>query len=194
MKQVLMSTVILAVFLAPAPAETWKVDKAHSQVTFSVSHLVIAEVRGRFKEFDVTMYHENDDFTDARIEAVIRAASLDTDNERRDNHLRSDDFFNVEKFPELKFTSSSMEKTGKNTYKLKGDLTIRDITKPIVLDVRFNGAIKDPGGNTKIGFKATTTISRFEFGTKWSRVLETGELIAGEMVDITLLMEFEKES
>jgi len=176
-----------------AQTTVWKTDKAHSQVNFSVSHLLIAEVTGRFNEFDATLSHIKEDFTDATIEATIKASSINTDNQMRDNHLRSDDFLNAEKYPNLIFKSTSIEKTGKNTYKIKGDLTVRDSTKSVVLDAKFNGQITDPKGNTKAGFKATTTIDRFEFGVKWNRALETGELLAGREITITLLMEFNKQ-
>jgi polyisoprenoid-binding protein YceI len=172
---------------------TWKADKAHSQVKFSVNHLVIAEVTGRFKEFDVTLRHSKDDLTDAEIEATIKTASIDTDNEGRDKHLRSDDFLNAEKFPEIRFKSTSVEKTGKDTYRITGTLTIRDVTKPVVLETRYNGQVKDSRGNEKAGFKATTTIDRFVFGVKWDRAIETGGLVAGKDVEITLLMELGKE-
>lgn len=172
---------------------TWKLDKAHSQVKFAVSHMVIAEVTGRFTDFDVAMASMKDDLTDATIEATIKTASLNTDNERRDGHLRSDDFFNAEKYPEIKFKSTSVEKAGKDLYKVHGDLTMRDITKPVVLDMKFRGTIKDGRGNTRAGFKATTAINRFEFGTQWDTKLDTGEFIAGAEVEVTLLMEFMKQ-
>ena len=172
---------------------TWKADKSHSQVQFSVSHMGIAEVTGRFTEFDVTVVGSEDDFADATIEATIKTPSINTDNERRDGHLRSDDFLNVEKFPEMNFRSTSVKKTGKDTYAISGDLTIRDVTKSVVLDTRFKGTIKDTRGGKKAAFKAVTTINRFEFGTKWKGVLDTGGLIAGENVDITLLMELNQQ-
>ncbi len=172
---------------------TWKLDKAHSQVKFAVSHMVIAEVTGRFTDFDVTMASMKDDLTDATIEATIKTASVNTDNERRDGHLRSDDFFNAEKYPEIKFRSTAVEKAGKDLFKVHGNLTMRDITKPVVLDMKFRGTIKDGRGNTRAGFKATTTMNRFEFGTQWDTKLDTGEFIAGAEVEVTLLMEFTKQ-
>lgn len=185
-------SLMLAAGVASAQV-TWKLDKAHSQVKFSVSHMVVGEVTGRFTDFDVTMTTVQDDLTDATIEAIIKTASINTDNERRDGHLRSDDFLNAEKYPELKFKSTSVEKTGKDTYRVRGDFTMRDITKGTVLDTKFNGTVKDGRGNTKAGFKATTTINRFEFGTKWDSKLDTGGFIAGEDVEVTLLMEFTKQ-
>lgn len=172
----------------------WKHDAAHSQVKFSVSHLVIAEVTGTFNEFDVTLRQAGDgDFAGSQLEATIKTASIDTQNEMRDKHLRGDDFLNAEKFPELKFKSTGFEKTGEGTYKVPGMLTIRDVTKPVVLDVRYNGQVKDPWGNTKAGFKATTTINRFDYGVKWDKAIETGGLVAGNIVEITLLMELARQ-
>lgn len=175
-----------------AQMTTWSLDKFHSQVKFSVSHLVIAEVTGRFTDFHVKFQHPGDDFTKANIEATIKTASISTDVEKRDNHLRSDDFLNAEKYPVITFKSNSIEKTGEDTYGIKGDLTIREVTKPVVLDTKFNGTIKDPRGNIKAGFKATTTINRFDYGVKWNAATEAGGLVAGKEVEITLLMEFSK--
>jgi polyisoprenoid-binding protein YceI len=174
-------------------AASWKLDKSHSQVTFSVAHLVISEVRGVFKDFDVDFSTASEDFTDATIDATIKTASIDSGIEARDKHLRADDFLNVEKYPDMKFKSTSIEKTGNDAYKIIGDLTIRDVTKRVALDTKYKGSVKDPWGNEKIAFRATTTIDRFEFGTKWNKATETGGLVAGREVEITLLMEFTKQ-
>ena len=191
----MIATAILAfmqTYAASAQTTLWEVDKSHSHVNFSVSHMVVAEVTGRFKDFDVKVTQTGDSFSDSYIEATIKTASIDTDNERRDNHLRSDDFFNAEKYPEVTFKSTSVKKTGKNTYAITGNLTIRDVTKPVVLNALYRGEIKDQRGTVRRGVKATTTINRFDFGTKWNAAMESGSLIAGEDVEITLLMEFKK--
>lgn len=194
MKQIL-SLALVALLVTVAGAQTtWKLDKSHSNVKFTVTHLVIAEVEGRFTDFDATITHTREDLTDAKVEATIKTASINTDNERRDGHLKSDDFLNAGKFPEMKFTSSKMEKTDKDTYKIHGDLTIRDVTKPVVLETRFMGTIKDARGTTKAGFRATTTIDRFEFGTTWNAAIESGALVVGKEIEITLLMEFNQAS
>lgn len=184
---------LLVVGLSVSAQTTWVVDKAHTQVTFSVTHLLITEVTGRFTDFDITFHNANEDFSEGNIDIRIGAASVDTDIEKRDNHLRSDDFLNVEKFPNITFKSKSIEKTGENTYKLTGDLTIRDVTKSVVLDATYNGTVTDPWGVTKAGFKATTAINRFDFGVKWNKMMETGGLVAGEIVKIALLLEFNKQ-
>ncbi|MCC6398772.1 MAG: polyisoprenoid-binding protein [Bacteroidetes bacterium] len=185
----LLSTIVLAVS-GSVSQTVWVDDPAHSQVSFSVAHLVIAEVTGRFKEFTVTLQQTaKEDFTGSILEATIKTASVDTDNEARDKHLRSDDFFNAEKFPEITFKSTSIEKSGTDTYKVIGNLTIRDVTKPVVFEARHTGQVKDPWGNVKIGFKATASVNRFDYGLKWDKAIETGGLVAGDVVDITLLME-----
>ncbi|HCV42445.1 MAG TPA: polyisoprenoid-binding protein [Bacteroidetes bacterium] len=182
-------------FVAICGAQTagWKLDKSHSQVTFSVAHLVISEVRGVFKEFDVDFSTASEDFTDATIDATIKTASIDSGIEARDKHLRADDFLGVEKYPDMKFKSTKIEKAGSDTYKITGDLTIREVTKTVVLDTKYKGSIKDPWGNEKMAFRATTTIDRLVFGTKWNKATETGGLVAGREVEITLLMEFTKQ-
>lgn len=187
-----VATLTLMAGSLSAQPTTWTADKAHSQVKFSVSHLVVAEVEGRFKDFDATLKSSKEDFTDAQLEAKIKVGSIDTDNEKRDKHLRSGDFFDAEHFPEITFMSTAFEKAGKDTYKIKGDLTIRGTTKPVVLDAKYNGTITDPYGNTKVGFKAVTVINRFDFGVKWDAKLESGALVAGDMVTITLLFEGNK--
>ena len=178
--------------LASEPT-VWKMDRAHSQVTFSVSHLMIAEVTGRFTDFDVTLVQPGDDFETGQIQATIKTASINTDVEQRDKHLRSDDFLNTEKFPTILFKSTSTEKVGEGKYKVKGDLTIRDVTRSVDLDVKYNGSIKDPQGRTRSGYKATTTINRFDYGVQWDKETETGGLVAGKEIEITLPLEFRKE-
>lgn len=185
-----LSAIVALIIPTMATAQVWTLDKAHSQVNFSVSHLVVAEVTGGFNEFDVTFESAKEDFSDANITASIRTASIDTENEKRDGHLRADDFLNAEKFPLITFKSTGIEKTGDGRFNIKGDLTIRDVTKPVVLETQFRGTIKDPWGGTRAGFKATTTIDRFDFGVKWNAAVESGGLVAGKDVEITLLIEF----
>jgi polyisoprenoid-binding protein YceI len=171
----------------------WKADKVHSNVGFTVTHMLVSEVGGKFSDFDASLTATKDDFSDMKIDATIKTASVNTDNDKRDGHLKSDDFFNTEKFPAMTFKSTKVEKTGTDTYKITGDLTIRDITKSVVLDTKFKGVINDPWGNTRAGFKATTTIDRFEFGTKWKAPAGDGGLVVSKNVDITLSFEFVKE-
>jgi polyisoprenoid-binding protein YceI len=184
---------ILVFSIALSQAESqWKTDKAHSSVGFTVTHMLVSEVGGKFKDFDASLTATKDDFSDMQINAEIKTASVSTENEQRDKHLKSDDFFNEEKFPLMTFKSTRVEKTGTDTYKVTGDLTIRDITKPVVLDTKLKGVMTDPWGNTRAGFKATTTIDRFEFGTKWKAPAGDGGLVVSKNVDITLSFEFVK--
>ena len=162
----------------------WAFDKAHSKIGFSVSHLVITDVEGNFKEFDASVTTDGDNWENAKIEFTAEIASIDTDNEKRDEHLRSDDFFNAEMYPQLKFVSKSFKKVDGNEYKLVGDLTIRDVTKEVELEVELNGTVVDPWGNTKAGFNLLGEINRFDYNLKWSKAIETGGLVVGEDVEI----------
>lgn len=174
-----------------AQSDDWKADKAHSNIAFSVAHLVISDVQGKFTDYDVTMTTSKHDLSDASVEVVIRTASISTENEKRDKHLRSGDFFNVEKYPTITFESKSFEKTGDNKYKVTGDLTMNGVTKEVVLDMIYRGQAKDPWGNVKAGFKATTVLDRYDFGLKYNSALETGALLIGEDVQINIDLEME---
>ena len=194
MKKYILFIFLLAVSVLSAKAQTtWKLDQAHSKVSFNISHMVISDVTGRFTDFDVKLVHTKDDLTDGMLNATIKVKSINTDNEGRDKHLRSADFFDAEKYPEITFVSKSFEKTGKNTYKINGDLTMRGITKPVMLETKFNGTVNDPWGNTKAGFKATTTVNRKEFGIVYNKTLEAGGLLLGEDVEVTINVELAKE-
>jgi polyisoprenoid-binding protein YceI len=186
--------VLFAVFVATAlvtAQSEWKFDKVHSNVTFSIRHMVISEVSGNFKDFSVVLKSEKDDFSDATVLGTIQAASINTDNDYRDKHLKSDDFFNAEKFPEIKFKSTLFEKLDDNKYKITGDLTIRDVTKKVTFDAVLNGTLKTDKGLLS-AWKATTTINRFDYNLKWNKTIETGGLIVGKDVTITLNLELNK--
>jgi polyisoprenoid-binding protein YceI len=170
----------------------WNLDKAHSSVGFSVKHMVLSEVTGNFKDFDVKFTSSKSDFTDAVVDATIKVASINTDNEKRDGHLKTDDFFNAEKYPLITFKSDSFEKVGDNKYKITGDLTIRDVTKKVTFDAVYNGSIKAPWGAQIYSWKATLAVNRFDYGLKWNKAIEAGGLIAGETVNITLNLELDK--
>ena len=185
---------ILSAVSLMAQKSGWTLDKAHSSIGFSVRHMVISEVTGNFKDFDISFTSTKDDNSDAAVDATIKVASINTDNERRDGHLKTDDFFNAEKFPQIKFKSTSFEKVGENKYIITGDLTIRDITKKVTFDAVYNGTIKAPWGATVSSWKATTSVNRFDFGLKWNKAIETGGLIAGDIVTITLNLELNKPS
>lgn len=172
----------------------WDFDKAHSSVGFSVTHLVISEVTGNFKDFSGTVTSKkDDDFTDAVINFTAKTGSVNTDNEMRDKHLASDDFFGSEKYPEIKFVSKSMKKVKGNKYTLTGDLTMKDVTKQVKLDVTYNGTAKDPWGNTKAGFKINGALNRFDFNLKWNTVMEAGGAVVGKEVKINIAVELQKK-
>lgn len=174
-----------------AMAQTkWKVDRGHSNVKFSVQHMVVSEMEGSFRMFDGTMEHSKADFSDAKINFSVDVASVNTDSERRDGHLKADDFFNAEKYPKMTFVSTSVKPLGGNKFKIAGNLTIRDVTKPVVFDVTHGGVIKNQNGS-KAGFKARTTIDRFEYGLKWSRATEAGGLAVGKDVEIVVNVELD---
>jgi polyisoprenoid-binding protein YceI len=181
---------LLCVAHTTAQQISWKLDKAHSQVAFSVAHLVISEISGYFTDFDVLLTTEKNGLAGGTIEATIKTASIGTGNDRRDNHLRSSDFLSAAQFPEMKFKSTKIDKTGDDTYMITGDLTVRDRTRSVVLDTKFLGNLNEGDGGLRSVYKATTTIDRFEFGTVWNKTIETGGLVAGKNVDITLVMEF----
>lgn len=171
----------------------WTLDKAHTRVKFSVTHLVISEVEGNFKSFDATILSSKPDFTDAQISFSVDINSINTDNENRDKHLKSDDFFNAEKYPQMTFRSTSFKKVSGNNYELEGDLTIRDVTKRVKFAVQYNGTIKDPWGNLKAGFKATTNINRFDYNLKWDKLTEAGGAVAGKDVKVTVNLEIQQQ-
>ena len=169
----------------------WTVDKSHSNVKFTVKHMTVSEVEGSFKVFDGTVEHTKADFSDAKINFTVDINSVNTDNERRDTHLKSEDFFNAAQFPQMKFVGTSFKPLGNNKYELKGDLTIRDITKPVVFAVSYGGTLTTSRG-AKAGFKATTTIDRFAYNLKWDRATEAGGLVVAKDVVIQINLEMDQ--
>jgi len=168
----------------------WKIDPVHSEIQFKVKHLVISTVTGYFRDFNARVETENDELEGADIYFEAETASVSTNNDQRDEHLRSDDFFNAELYPKLTFQSTFFEKEGNDQYKLEGDLTIRDVTKSITLDVVYGGTVQDHTGQTKAGFEVTGTINRKEFGLKWNGVTEAGNLVVGNDVKLQLNVQF----
>lgn len=189
MKKLLFSIALLAISVAAKSQTTWNVDPTHTNVKFSVSHLVITEVEGNFKAFDGKVVTKEADFNNASVEFSVDVNSIDTDNGDRDQHLKGDDFFNSDKYPNMIFKSTSFKKINDKKYVLTGDLTIRDVTKKVTFDVSYAGTVKDPWGNTKAGFKATSSINRKEYGLKWSAATETGALVVGDDVSIVINLE-----
>ena len=185
----LVLSLVLTLALNTAVAQTkWTVDKTHTNVKFAVTHMVVAEVEGSFKVFDGTLEHTKADFSDARVNFTVDVRSVNTDNERRDNHLKSPDFFNAQTDSLMTFTSTGIKVLGGNKFEMAGNLTIRNITKPVVFQVTYGGTVKTQQG-AKAGFKARTTINRFDYNLKWDRATESGELVVSKDVDITLNVE-----
>lgn len=168
-------------------ATTWQIDPAHTQVEFEVRHMMFAKVRGRFGAFEgrIELGPEGDTH-DAQVAVGIEAASIDTGQEKRDEHLRSGDFFDVERYPELVFKSTAVRRSDDATLYVTGDLTIRDVTRSVELEVSETGSGIDPWGNQRMGFHASTTIDRRDFGLTWNQALETGGVLVGNEVEIAI--------
>ena len=164
----------------------WSIDPSHSEIHFKVKHLMINTVTGSFKKFEGSMETSKEDLTDASISFTADVASIETGMEMRDTHLKSNDFFNAEKFPQLKFKSTSFEKIGDTIYLLKGNITIRETTKPIQLDVEYGGKMVDFYGNTKAGFEITGKLKRKVFGLNWDAVTEAGGVVVSDEVKLVM--------
>ena len=167
----------------------WIIDNAHSEIAFKVKHMMISTVTGHFEDFTATAKTNGDDFKNAQLNFSAKTASINTKNSDRDTHLKSDDFFNSEKFPEMKFVSKSFD--GEH---LIGDLTIRDVTKEITLDAEFNGVAVDPYGQTKAGFEITGQLNRKDFNLTWSAVTEAGSIVVSDKVKLVVDVQFIKQS
>jgi polyisoprenoid-binding protein YceI len=167
---------------------TWKLDPSHTLVEFSAKHLMITTVKGRITDVEGTIVMDEKNPRNSSVEATLKAVSIDTRTEQRDQHLRSADFLNVELFPEIKFRSTRIE-GDKDSFKLTGDLTIRDVTRPITLDIRFEGQQTDPWGGERVGFSGSGKIDRRDFGLTWNQALETGGVVVGNEVKISLEVE-----
>ncbi|MDR6785791.1 polyisoprenoid-binding protein YceI [Pedobacter africanus] len=171
----------------------WALDPAHSELQFKVKHLMITTVTGSLKSLNASLTSPSDDFEDASVKFEAETASIDTGNNDRDNHLKSGDFFDADQFPKITFESTSLEKDD-DDYKLKGNLTIKGITKPVKLDVEFGGIATDPWGNTKAGFTISGKINRTDFGLTWNAALETGGVMVSEDVKILGELQFVKQA
>jgi polyisoprenoid-binding protein YceI len=170
---------------APAGTATWTLDPAHSQLEFGVRHMMISTVKGFFGDVEGTIHYEKGKLDEASLEVKIPVASIDTRNEDRDAHLKSNDFFDADSHPHLTFRSSSVEGTPES-FKVKGDLTIRGETRPVTLDAEFLGGGEDPWGNQRLAFRAETEVNRKDFGLTWNQTLEAGGVLVGDKAKITL--------
>ena len=172
---------------------TWVSDPTHSEILFKIKHLMITNVKGEFRNFSAKVETEGEDFSNGKTTVEIEADSIFTNNNDRDNHLKSADFFEAEKHPKLNFESSSLTKLDEENYLLKGLLTIKDVSKEIVLDVEFGGLMKDPYGNEKAGFSVSGKINRKDWGLNWNAALEAGGVMVSDEVRINAEIQFVKK-
>ena len=171
---------------------TWNLDPSHSEIQFKVRHMMITNVGGQFEKFDAQVETDGDDFTTARIRFTADIDSINTNNEQRDTHLKSADFFDAENHPQLVFEGSKLEKIDEENYKLHGTLTIRGVSKEVVLNVEYGGMVKDPWGMMRVGFVVEGKLNRKEYGLHWSAVTEAGGLVVSDEVKLIATVEFTK--
>jgi polyisoprenoid-binding protein YceI len=174
--------------------ESWQVDGAHSAVNLAVRHMVISKVRGHFTKWSAKLQLDTAELARSSVEVNIEAASIETGVADRDAHLRSPDFLDAAKYPTLRYRSRRVEAASKDRLRVVGDLTIRDVTREVVLEVEYGGQGKDPWGNTRVGFTATTSINRKEFGLTWNQALETGGVLVADRVDIEIELQAIKQA
>ncbi|RSK46162.1 YceI family protein [Hymenobacter perfusus] len=171
----------------------WVLDPMHSEVQFKIKHLVISTVTGAFKQFEGSAETEGDAFDNAQVRMTLDVNSIDTNQEQRDQHLKADDFFAVSAYPNITFESTGLTKSGSD-YKLTGNLTIKDVTKPVTLDVEYGGTATDFYGNTKAGFEVSGKINRKDFGLTWEGITEAGSIVVGEDVKLIASVQFAKQA
>lgn len=170
---------------------TWNIDKVHSKIGFSVAHMVVSETEGVFKDYSATVVSKTDDFNGAEVSFSAKVASINTDNEKRDNHLKSPDFFDAEKYPEIAFKGNLVKEGLK--YKLKGDFTMKGVTKKVEFDVTYGGTI-NTGRGVKAGFKVNGVINRQDYGVSWANKLAGGEMVVGDEVTLVIKVELDKQA
>jgi polyisoprenoid-binding protein YceI len=190
MKKINALFIALLVAGAASAQTTWGIDKAHSKIGFNVTHMVVSEVEGNFKDFDGSLVSKSDDFNGADVTFTAKTASIDTDNEMRDNHLKSPDFFDAAQFPDVAFKGNLVKDGAK--YVLKGDFTMHGITKPVTFDVKYGGSI-NTGRGQKAGFKLAGTVNRRDYGLTWDKKVPSGELVVADNVDLNIKVEFDKK-
>lgn len=191
MKRFIAALPLLVAGLAHADAVEWKLDTSHTKIGFSVPHLVVSSVEGRFKEASANVKLDDADLTKSEVSVDINAASIDTGDTKRDDHLKSPEFFDAKKFPKLSFKSTKIVKAGAG-YKLTGNLTIRDVTKAVTLDATLSAPVKTPWGNHARAAKLSGKVKRSDFGLKWNKALEAGGFVIGEEVTLNVNAEVTK--
>ncbi|MCE7863649.1 MAG: polyisoprenoid-binding protein [Bacteroidetes bacterium CHB5] len=188
-----LNVLVAILFLAGAASAqtTWKIDKGHSKVGFSVTHMVVAETEGKFNDFEGTIVSKTEDFNGAEVQFSAKVASINTDNERRDGHLKSPDFFDAEKFPDITFKGTLVKDGSK--YKLKGDFTMKNVTKKVEFDVTYGGKI-NTGRGEKSGFKLTGSVNRMDYGLSWANKTPGGDLVVSDEVQLIVKVELDKQA
>ncbi len=181
---VTQSTRVVEGVTLPAPG-TFAIDASHTEVGFAARHMMVSKVRGRFTDFDGTIVVA-ENLNDSSVEVDVKTASINTADENRDNHVRSDDFLSVEKYPNMTFKSTKVEIDPKGAWTVTGDLTLRNVTRPVTLDVEFQGVVQDPFGNQRIGFTASGEISRDDFGVTFNAVMEAGGVVIGSKIKLEI--------
>ena len=176
------------------PTTQWDFDLSHSSINFHVRHLMVSKVHGRFAKWEGNLLLDEEDLTRSSLEVTIDASSIDTKEDKRDGHLRSPDFLEVDKFPTITFKSTQIKREGDDRYLVNGDLTIHGVTKSVTLEVEGGDRVADPWGGTRTGFSARTSISRKEFGLTWNMALEAGGFLVGDKLDINLEIEAVKKA
>lgn len=195
LKLFLITTILSFSFHSFAQKQAWKLDRSHSSITFAIDHMVISETTGKFDDFSVDVKADKADFTDAKFTVSIPVNSINTDNEKRDAHLKNKDFFDTKNYPNITFVGKSFKKVKGKKYQVVGDLTMHGVTKKnVVLDGKFNGIVKDPWGNMRAGLKVTGELDRYDYGLKYNSVLEAGGLSIGKEVRITANIELIQEA
>lgn len=175
-------------------ATKWTLDPTHSEVNFKVKHLVISTVSGHFRSFDGTVESNDDsDFESAKVAFSIDSASIDTNQQQRDDHLRSGDFFDAENYPSISFVSTSVKQVGNDEFIITGDLTVKDETKKIELNAEYGGSVTDAYGNFKVGFEVSGKVNRKDFGLVWNAVTEAGSVVVGDRINIQASVQFIKQ-
>ncbi len=183
-----------AMSATPAVGADWQIDRVHSYVGFKVTHMVVSKVKGQFEEFSGTVKNfDGENFADASVSVTINSASINTNNERRDGHLKSGDFFMVDSFPNITFESTNVTPAKDGKFQITGNLTMRGVTKPVTLDAEYNGMVPMGEGKAKAGFSASATINRQDWGVSWSKSLDAGGLVVSDEVELILELELNQE-
>lgn len=194
MKNIILSMgIMISSILSSAQTTIWSYDPSHAKVGFSISHFGISETEGKFTKFEGVVLSDKPDFSDAKIDFTVDAVSINTEDMKRDAHLRSPDFFDVARFPKIMFKSKLLKSTAKNKYELIGDLTMHGVTREMKLDVVYNGTVVDPYKNIKAGFKIKGEIDRTQYGLVWNGTLAAGELLVGNTVNLDINIELLKK-